>query len=68
LLLVAVLSRQAMLRWRGRMMEAGRSGKLLLGVGALLVAGLILTGLDHRLEAGLVTASPPWLTDLTTRF
>jgi len=68
LLLVAVLSRQAMLRWRGRMMEAGRSGKLLLGVGALLVAGLILTRLDHRLEAGLVTASPSWLTDLTTRF
>jgi len=39
-------------------------------MGLLLVAigGLILTGLDRRLEAILVAASPAWLTDLTTRF
>ena len=68
LLLVGALSRQAMLRWRGRMAEAGRAGKLVLGAGALLVAAMILTGLDHRVEAALVAASPPWLTTLTTRF
>lgn len=68
LLLVASISRKALLRWRSRMMGAGHWGKLLLGSGALLVAGLILTGSDHRLETALVTASPAWLTDLTTRF
>ncbi len=68
LLIVASLSRSALLRWRGRMMDAGHWGKLGLGAAALLVAGLILTGADHRLETALVTASPAWLTDLTTRF
>jgi hypothetical protein len=29
---------------------------------------LILTGLDKRIEAMLVEASPAWLTELTTRF
>jgi len=68
LLLVASLSRAALLRWRGRMMRAGRWGKLALGSGAVLVAALILTGLDRRLETALVAASPAWLTDVTTRF
>lgn len=68
LLLVGSLSRQALLRWRGRMMSAGKGGKLVLGGGALAVAALILTGTDRALEAALVAASPDWLTDLTTRF
>ena len=68
LLLIASLSRKALLRWRGRMMGAGRWGKLALGSGTVLIAALILTGLDHKLEAALVAASPAWLTDVTTRF
>lgn len=68
LLAVASLSREAMKRWRGRMIQAGSGGKYLLGGGALTVALLILTGWDHRLEAVLVAASPDWLVDLTTRF
>ncbi len=68
LLAVGLMSRQALLRWRGRMMETGKTGKMLLGGSALLVAMLILTGLDHTLEAALVDASPAWLTSLTTRF
>ena len=68
LLLVGSLSRAAMLRWRGRMMSAGKGGKLLLGGSALAMAVLILTGGDHVLEATLVAVSPEWLTDLTTRF
>jgi cytochrome c biogenesis protein CcdA len=68
LLAVGALSRQALLRWRGRMMEAGKTGKLLLGGSALLVAMLILTGLDRSVEAALVSASPEWLTMLTTQF
>lgn len=68
LLVVGSLSRQALLHWRGRMMGAGKTGKLVLGGGALAVAALILTGTDHMLEGALVAASPAWLTELTTRF
>ena len=68
LLLVSMVSRQAMTRWRGRMLGAGRIGKSVFGVGALAVALLILTGGDHRLEAWAVDASPAWLSDLTTHY
>ncbi len=68
LLLIGALSRQAMLRWRGCMMQAGRAGKLVLGASAIAVAVLILTGMDHRLEAMLVNGSPAFLTDVTTRY
>ena len=68
LLLVSTLSRSALSRWRGRMARAGQAGKMLLGGGAVAVSVLILTGLDHQIEAALVTASPDWLTDITTRF
>ena len=68
LLVVGSLSRTVMMRWRGRMMGAGKTGKLVLGGGALAVALLILTGADRALETMLVSASPAWLTDLTTRF
>ncbi len=68
LLALGTLSRSAFRRVRGRLMIAGTAGRLALGVSALIVAALILTGLDRALEAALVAASPAWLTDLTTRF
>jgi cytochrome c-type biogenesis protein len=68
LLLIGFLSREALSRWRGRLLTAGKTGKLLLGGTALAVAAMILTGLDRSLETVLVAASPEWLTDLTTRF
>jgi cytochrome c biogenesis protein CcdA len=68
LLLLGMLSREALLRWRSRLMEAGKGGKMLLG-GLLVVLGLVIaTGVDRRLETLLVEASPDWLTELTTRF
>jgi cytochrome c biogenesis protein CcdA len=68
LVVLGALSREALLRWRTRLMQAGQTGKL--AMGAVLVAAglLILSGLDKRLEALLVDASPAWLTELTTRF
>lgn len=68
LLLIGMMSREAMSLWRGRLLAAGQGGKA--AMGAILVATglLILSGLDKRLEAILVAASPAWLTDLTTRF
>ena len=68
LLVLGSLSRAAMLRWRGRMQQVGRAGKLLVGGVSLAVAVLILSGLDRTLEVALVEASPDWLTALTTRF
>ncbi len=68
LLVVGALSRQVLQRWRGRMMQGARTGKLILGGGALTVSVLILSGFDRVLETALVTASPDWLTNLTTYF
>lgn len=68
LIVVGSLSREALARWRGRMLGAGQTGKTVLGSGVLALSVLMLTGLDHRLEGILVGVSPAWLTELTTRF
>ena len=68
LVVIGSLSREAMKRWRGRMLNAGHTGKVLLGGAAVGIAALILTGADRLLETTLVNASPAWLTALTTRF
>jgi cytochrome c-type biogenesis protein len=68
LLAIGMMSREAMARWRGRLLAAGSGGKVLMGIVLFAVGMLILTGLDKRIEAGLVEASPAWLTELTTRF
>jgi cytochrome c-type biogenesis protein len=68
LLLLGLLSREALLAWRGRMRTAGAQLRRLLGASLVAVALLILTGLDKRAEALLVNASPAWLTELTTAF
>jgi cytochrome c biogenesis protein CcdA len=68
LLLLGLLSREAIMRWRGRILDAGATAKA--GVGGLLVlvSLLILTGADKEIEATLVRASPAWLTELTTSY
>jgi cytochrome c biogenesis protein CcdA len=68
LMVLGFVSREAMMRWRGRLMEAGKGGKMLLGVLLVAVGLLVATGADKRVEAFLVDASPQWLTDLTTRY
>jgi cytochrome c-type biogenesis protein len=68
MLAVAVLSRNALLRWRQRMLFAGHFGKVAIGLSAIMVGTMILTGADRRIETALVSASPPWVTDLTTQF
>lgn len=68
LLLLGMVSREAMLKWRNRLLGAGQGGKAVLGAILVLVGALVLTGLDKQLEAALVAASPEWLTELTTRY
>jgi cytochrome c biogenesis protein CcdA len=67
LLAIGLLSREALARWRSRLLAAGSGGKVLLGITLVAIGALILTGLDKRIEAILVAASPAWLTELTTR-
>jgi cytochrome c biogenesis protein CcdA len=68
LLAIGMMSREALLRWRSRLLATGSGGKVLMGVMLVAIGALILTGLDKRIEAVLVEASPAWLTELTTRF
>jgi cytochrome c-type biogenesis protein len=68
LMLLGLVSREAMIRWRGRLMETGKTGKTLLGLLLVGIGLLVATNLDKRIEAILVDASPAWLTELTTKF
>jgi cytochrome c-type biogenesis protein len=67
LLLIGMLSRQTMQRWRGRLLAAGGGIKLALGIAFVLVGVLAVSGLDKAAEAWLVDVSPDWLTRLTTQ-
>lgn len=68
LVLLGFLSRETMMRLRNRMMQAGSGGKVVLGVLLVATGVFIASGLDKRVEAALVEASPAWLTELTTKF
>ena len=68
LLLLGLLSREALLRWRDRLMSAGKTGKVALGFLLVAVGLMIVSGFDKAVETALVNASPAWLAALTTRF
>jgi cytochrome c-type biogenesis protein len=67
-IILAYLSRTVMMKVRGSLMQAGKTGKLILGFIMLAIAAMILSGADKPLESWLVQISPEWLTALTTRF
>lgn len=67
-LVLAQLSRATLSTARGKLLLAGKVGKVLLGAMMATVAVLIVTGADKPLESWLVQASPAWLTSLTTHF
>lgn len=66
LVIVALLAQNVLARWRGRLMSAGTRGRRVLGVLIVLVAALIITGTDHKLEAAVIGVLPDWVTNLTT--
>ncbi|GEO99255.1 cytochrome c biogenesis CcdA family protein [Methylobacterium haplocladii] len=68
LLFLGTLSREVLMRWRDRMMSAGKGLKAALGMILVVSGGVILSGYDKAMETALVNASPEWLTSLTTRF
>jgi hypothetical protein len=56
------------MRWRNRLMSAGKGGKMLLG-GVLTAAGLlVLLGLDRKFETWLTQLMPPFLVDLSGKY
>lgn len=68
LLALGMLSRQAMGKWRRRMLDAGQKAKKLFGVALLLIGVLVLSGADKDLEKWAVNAMPEWMVNLTTRY
>ena len=68
LALLGMLSRGAMMKAKGKLGNAGKFGKQLLGGFLIVISLLVMTGQDKTLESFLLKHSPDWLTDLTTTF
>jgi cytochrome c biogenesis protein CcdA len=68
LIALGLLSRATLMRFRSRLMSAGKFGKALLGAAFIAIGVVIVSGVDRKIEAALVDASPQWLTQLTTTF
>ena len=68
LVIIGMMSRELLMRWRGRMLSSGLVVRSVLGGLFVFTGVMIITGQDKFLEATLVDASPEWLTTLTTRF
>ncbi len=66
LVALGLVSRQAIVRVRGRLLATGRAGKLFLGGVMLGLGALILTGGDKSFEAWMLNSAPDWLVRLTT--
>lgn len=66
LLLLSTLSREALLRWRGRMMSTASGLKMALGVLLILAGAMTLTGFDRTVQTILLDALPSWMLSLTT--
>jgi cytochrome c-type biogenesis protein len=60
--LIAVGYAAGRLAAKARFAWAGAGGRVALGAAFVIIGAAVLTGLDHRIEAGLVAAMPNWLT------
>ncbi|WP_430390791.1 cytochrome c biogenesis CcdA family protein [Dyella sp. 20L07] len=66
LLALSTVSGASITRIRGAMVSAGGVVKSVLGGCFVLIGVLVLSGLDRKLEAFVLSISPDWLTQLTT--
>ena len=66
LVILGMLSRQAMTKFRDKMIAAGAVGKKILGILLLSLGLLIVTGADKKFETAVLKLSPDWLVQLTT--
>ena len=67
IVILGYISRSAIMSVRGRLLQAGRAGKVALGGAMLLIAIATISGSDRQAEVWLVNHSPAWLTNITTR-
>ena len=65
---LGLLSREALLRWRTRLISGGAHARMLFAIVLVAIGVIVVTGLDKQIETFAVNESPQWLTDLTTRF
>jgi cytochrome c-type biogenesis protein len=62
---MGLLSQQAMLGMKSKLLSVGKSGKQFLGTLLLLLGVLVITGLDKILEAWVLAHAPDWMNNLT---
>ncbi len=68
LVVLGLVSRPLMMRFRGKLMETGKRGKQILGIVLLVLGIAVLSGTDKMFETWVLKLAPQWLVDLTTRF
>ncbi|MDQ5768724.1 cytochrome c biogenesis CcdA family protein [Thiothrix subterranea] len=66
LIVLGTLSREFMLRIRGKLMSAGKHGKQALGILLLVLGAFILLGIDKQLEGWILDHAPAWFTQIGT--
>jgi cytochrome c-type biogenesis protein len=67
LLALALMSREALLRWRGKMLGASSGIKMALGARLVIAGVTTLSGFDRTIQSGLEQALPDWRVAITTR-
>ncbi|MEI8361740.1 MAG: cytochrome c biogenesis CcdA family protein [Betaproteobacteria bacterium] len=66
LIIFGMLSRQAVMKFRDKMLTAGSAGKKILGTLLLALGLMIVTGADKKFETAALKLAPDWLVRLTT--
>jgi cytochrome c-type biogenesis protein len=59
------MSREALLRWRGRMLGAASGLKMALGALFIVAGAMTLSGFDRTMQTALERALPDWLVAIT---
>ncbi len=68
LLILGSLSRELLLRWRGKIAASGRGVKMVFGAIVLVVGISIITGFERDVQTWLIALTPEWLLNLATRY
>ncbi|KQS91043.1 cytochrome C biogenesis protein [Rhizobium sp. Leaf391] len=66
LLALGMVSREALLKWRGRMTSVASTMKIVLGVLLILAGTMTLTGIDRPIQTALESVMPQWIARVTT--
>lgn len=67
LLVLATMSREALMRWRGKMLGAASTLKMVLGALLVFAGVLTLSGVDRTIQTALEDMLPAWMIATATR-